>query len=147
LHHLLKCHCMHQFKKCIYQAKKLLIQGNHDFTFPHCVFSNFNTLSVWSQPNAHEYSVSQILDHLRWSPQRTGFTVTTDHKLTHQVVTAAFQMVNTHNNSKGKVHPRTGYKDSAGEYRYGSTLYLTAALDGWGETWYPLRRRLDGHQG
>ena len=34
--------------------------------------------------------------------------------------------------SKGKVHPRTGYGGPFGEHSYGSTLPLTSALDGMG---------------
>jgi hypothetical protein len=31
---------------------------------------------------------------------------------------------------KGKVRPRTGHEGPEGEKKYGSTLYLTSALDG-----------------
>jgi hypothetical protein len=61
---------------------------------------------------------------------------------------------------KGKVHPITSHKGQrGGGLRYGSTLSLTAALDGFwwspspgrftpvNETRYPLYRRLGGPQG
>jgi len=39
--------------------------------------------------------------------------------------------------AKCKVHPRTGYEDPKGEYRYTSTLSLTSALDGVGGQRHP----------
>jgi len=60
---------------------------------------------------------------------------------------------------KGKVHPRTGYESSKGEYSYSSTLSLTSAVEGvdgqrhtpaaspLGKTRYTLYRRLGGPQG
>ena len=59
-----------------------------------------------------------------------------------------------------KVHPGTGHEDADGEYRYSSTLPLTATLNGAGWSTplpdrftpgkgfrHPLYRRLGGHQG
>ena len=62
------------------------------------------------------------------------------------------------NESKGKVHPRTGHEGPEGKQRYNSTVSLTLALDGVGgqrhapaalppgKTRYPLYSRLGGSQ-
>jgi hypothetical protein len=65
----------------------------------------------------------------------------------------------THNNGKGKGHPRTGHEGPEREYRYSFTLPLTSALDGRGfqrhapaalpagKSRYPLYRMLCGPHG